>query len=136
MKKIISAWGNYPKIHSNVIKPTSFELPILNNICIPQGNLRSYGDSALFQDVINLSKQNKVIELNESKAIIECQAGILFSEILDLLIPKGFFLPVTPGTKFISLGGAIASDIHGKNHHKEGAFSTHLISFILLVSLK
>jgi FAD/FMN-containing dehydrogenase len=136
MKKNIFAWGKYPKINAKIIQENFVE-NIANTIChlkkwIPQGNLRSYGDCALAETVISSKELNKILSFDKEKNEIKCQSGILFSEILEFIVPKGFFLPVTPGTKFISLGGAIASDVHGKNHHKEGSFSDYLISFKLI----
>ena len=76
---------------------------------------------------------NKIIAFNEQEGLLHCQSGVLLSEILLLVVPKGFFLPVTPGTKYITVGGAFASDIHGKNHHVDGVFSDH-VSFIKLIN--
>jgi decaprenylphospho-beta-D-ribofuranose 2-oxidase len=64
--------------------------------------------------------------------IITCQSGLLLSDVLELTMPKGWFLPVTPGTRFITVGGAVASDVHGKNHHKDGSFSQHVIALKIL----
>jgi FAD/FMN-containing dehydrogenase len=75
---------------------------------------------------------NKFISFDRINGIIECESGVLLSEVLEVSVPQGYFLYVTPGTKFVSVGGAIASDVHGKNHHAEGCFSEYVTEFKLL----
>lgn len=101
---------------------------------LPRGNGRSYGDAALNDTVLSTLKLNRLLDFDPDKGELEAEAGILLAELLEFLVPHGFFLPVTPGTKLITLGGAIAADVHGKNHHREGCFSCHLLSFELLRS--
>ena len=100
---------------------------------IARGNGRCYGDSSLNENIFSTLRLNKVINFDEQSGIFECEAGMLLSDILAIIVPKGFFLAVTPGTKFITIGGAIAADVHGKNHHLQGSFSKHLIAFDLLI---
>ena len=76
---------------------------------------------------------NKLLSFDYKNGILKCQSGLLLKDILDVIVPKGWFLPVTPGTKLITMGGAIASNVHGKNHHKEGAFSDHLVNFSIML---
>ncbi len=95
---------------------------------------RCYGDAALAENVYSTQAFNQVLHFDKDNGTIHCQSGATLDEILELIVPHGWFLPVTPGTKFISVGGAIAADIHGKNHHKEGSFSNHLLSFTLFTS--
>ena len=64
--------------------------------------------------------------------MLECEAGVSLAEILQYFLPRGFFLPVTPGTKFVTVGGAIAADVHGKNHHQDGTFGNFVLDFKLL----
>lgn len=73
-----------------------------------------------------------MISFDRLNGVLECESGVLLSEVLEVAVPQGYFLYVTPGTKFISVGGAIASDVHGKNHHAEGCFSEYVISFDLV----
>lgn len=96
---------------------------------IPYGNGRSYGDSALGDNVLLTRKNNRFLSLNEDVLIVE--AGALLSEIIDAYAHKGLFPYVVPGTKLVTVGGAIASDVHGKNHHKEGSFCDHVLSIKL-----
>ncbi len=77
-------------------------------------------------------KLNHALLFNENEGVFSCQGGMLLADILRIIMPKGWYLPVTPGTKFITIGGAFASDIHGKNHHKEGSFADHVLKIKLL----
>lgn len=134
----ITNWGNYPAIDS---KFDSFEFEdeinsyiFENDSFITRGNGRCYGDSSLYTTILSTLKFNKILDFDTAKGIITCQAGVLLSDILEVIVPKGFFLPVTPGTKFITVGGAVAADVHGKNHHAEGCFSNHVLFFDLLTA--
>ncbi|MBN3583013.1 FAD-binding oxidoreductase [Algoriphagus aestuarii] len=134
----ISNWGLFPSILAKESSPRSVsELKnylSTNPEFIPRGNGRCYGDSSLAKNICSTLKLNRFLAFNQEKGIIHCESGVLLSDILKVCVPKKFFLPVTPGTKFITLGGAIASNVHGKNHHKEGAFSQFVISFELLTN--
>ncbi len=129
-KKIVSGWGNYPRVEANIIyPPQGTELTKLIDFdenYISMGLGRSYGDSALNDNVINFTKLNGILSFDIDSGIIHCEAGVSLAEIIKYIISKGWFLPVTPGTKYVTLGGAIAADIHGKNHHLEGTFCDHI----------
>lgn len=99
---------------------------------IPRGLGRCYGDSSLSPHILSTLKFNRFLEFDREQGILRCQSGVSLKEMLDVIVPAGWFLPVTPGTKFVTLGGAIAADVHGKNHHVDGSFSTHLLRFSLL----
>jgi len=132
------SWGMYPKIKSTVFKFNKEEAlkEIINthDELIPRGNGRSYGDSALSSNIINVKPKDYFIDFDEEKGLLHVQAGVLLSEILESYVPKGWFLKVTPGTKLITVGGAIASDIHGKNHHVEGCFSECIQEFEIMLA--
>lgn len=98
---------------------------------IPRGNGRCYGDASLGQTILSLKKLSAILAFDPANGTIECQAGILLKDILSYIVPRGFFLPVTPGTKYVSLGGAMAADVHGKNHHRDGCLSNWIESFKL-----
>lgn len=139
MKRAETAgWGNFPKILATVLSPKSQDDLTTDQKAvksyIPRGAGRSYGDSSLSEQIINSNKLNNTIDLDSTKGIFTCGSGKMLNEILDEIVPKGFFLPVTPGTKFISVGGAIAADIHGKNHHVDGCFSKHVLWLKLLLA--
>jgi len=128
------SWGNFPKYNS-ALKKFNFKNLKFNfsKNSIPFGNGRSYGDSALAKNIIKIDDYNKILSFNELDGVIHVQSGILISEIVFNYVPKGWFLKVTPGTKFITVGGAIASDVHGKNHNKAGCFSRCIEMFNLLL---
>jgi len=136
--RLMGSWGNYPKVAAQLHTfQTIAELrQILKNVhsAIPRGNGRSYGDSALAPHMISSLNYNKFLSFDTQAGIIHCQAGVLLSEILEVTVAKGWFLPVTPGTKLITVGGAIASDVHGKSQHKAGNFSDHLVSMELMLA--
>lgn len=133
----ISNWGNYPIIDADVksFRSVSELQRLLADVesSIPRGMGRCYGDSALWHNIMSSLNFNRLLEFDEHEGILRCEAGVSLAEILDVFVSRGWFLPVTPGTKFVTVGGAIASDVHGKNHHKEGTFSSHLLSMDLML---
>ena len=132
------SWGMYPKIKNTVFKfknDNSLKRIVKeNNELIPYGNGRSYGDSALSTNIINVKPNNFFIDFDEEKGLLHIQSGVLLSEILASFVPRGWFLKITPGTKLITIGGAIASDVHGKNHHVEGCFSECVQEFAIMLA--
>src|SRR6201991_2615544 len=136
MKKEIANWGNYPVMESDEHSFTYLEdmrkyVPTANGF-IARGNGRCYGDASLSTTTVCTTKFDKILSFDTDAGIFECQSGIQLDSILEVIVPKGWFLPVTPGTKFITVGGAVASDVHGKNHHVDGCFSHHIISMSVL----
>jgi FAD/FMN-containing dehydrogenase len=103
---------------------------------LPQGLARSYGDSCINADnAILLTERLKCfIEWNRSTGMLRAESGTTLGDILQLVAPQGWFLPVSPGTQFVTLGGAVANDIHGKNHHRAGSFGRYVTQFELLRS--
>lgn len=138
MSRTGQSWGRYPQADQTVIAVSDRHaaLPAASGTALPHGNGRSYGDSCLNDGGILLHARpmNRFIAFDAQTGVLECEAGVLFSEILDLVVPQGWFLPVTPGTKFVTVGGAIANDVHGKNHHKAGTFGRHVLALELLRS--
>ncbi|MDQ0780598.1 FAD-binding oxidoreductase [Chryseobacterium sp. W4I1] len=132
----ITNWGNFPVVEKEMRSEDSFkkikEFVLSHNEVIARGNGRCYGDASLGETIFSTKKLNKFISFDRLNGIIECESGVLLSDILEIAVPQGYFLYVTPGTKFISVGGAIASDVHGKNHHAEGCFSEYVIEFKLM----
>jgi FAD/FMN-containing dehydrogenase len=84
--------------------------------------------------VIDCRGLDRLIAFDEETGVLRCEAGVLLSEILDFAVPRGWFLPVTPGTQYVTVGGAIANDVHGKNHHRLGTFGAHVSRFELVRS--
>jgi FAD/FMN-containing dehydrogenase len=100
------------------------------------GRGRSYGDSCINSNATQLSTRrlNRFIRFDAERGVLNCEAGLTLDEILQVTVPRGWFLPVLPGTRFVTLGGAIANDVHGKNHHHAGSFGCHVRSLMLLRS--
>lgn len=135
------SWGRYPRVRPNRVVPVYWrhELPDLAAFdlpALPFAYGRSYGDSCLNEGGVSLevSHLQRFIAFDKEEGLLRCEAGVSLADILELSVPQGWFLPVTPGTKFVSVGGAIANDIHGKNHHKAGTFGCHVTCFELLRS--
>ena len=129
----LHGWGRYPRVNAEVLEPINSEAlqKILagkesKQFCIPRGAGRSYGDSALAEKVVSSRFLDSFIAVDEANTLIRCGAGVTLDNILKVCIPKGWFLPVLPGTKFVTIGGAIAADIHGKNHHCDGSFCDYV----------
>ena len=126
----MNSFGYYPESHPQSCQYVSWQdqLPhIIQSVdypYLPIGMRRSYGDSCLNNDgaLLIMTGLNKIMSFDRNRGVLICEAGITFQEILSIIVPEGFFLPVTPGTQYITVGGAIANDIHGKNHHKAGSF--------------
>lgn len=135
------SWGRLPKpSDQRIVKLQSLSEPIPRQndgrTLLAYGLGRSYGDSCLNngQAMIPVSSFNNFISFDPQSGVLRAEAGVSLATILDVFVPRGWFLPVTPGTKFVTLGGAIANDIHGKNHHVAGTFGKHVIRFELLRS--
>ena len=101
---------------------------------IARGLGRAYGDSSLNQDqaVLLQTRRNRFLGFDQESGILSCEAGTSFEEILEHFLPQGWTLPTTPGTKYVTVGGAIAADVHGKNHHRDGSFGNYVTQFRLL----
>lgn len=126
----LSGWAKYPEIDSKVSTPYKTEdiikLVKKGNV-IARGNGRSYGDSAIsLENTIHMKNFNKIISFDSKTGQLIAESGVLLKDILKISIPKGWFPFVTPGSKFVTIGGMIAADVHGKNHHKEGSFSNYV----------
>lgn len=132
----VTNWGNFPVVEKEIKSEDSLSkiknFVRENNEVIARGNGRCYGDSSLSEHIFSTKRLNKFISFDRLNGIIECESGVLLSDVLEVVVPQGYFLYVTPGTKFVSIGGAIASDVHGKNHHAEGCFSEYVLEFSLL----
>ena len=135
------SWGRYPKVQHSQVQSIYWrsELSDLSRLklpVLPYAYGRSYGDSCLNEGgvLLDVSHLRRFISFDEEKGLLRCEAGISLAEILEVIVPRGWFLPVTPGTRFVSVGGAIANDIHGKNHHRAGTFGCHVTRFELLRS--
>lgn len=139
--KTFESWGRVPKLQDQQVLSigsprAQLPMPAAGRTVLPYGLGRSYGDSCVNNrnSVIDTSRLSCFISFDAERGIVKAEAGVSLATILEVFVPRGWFLPVTPGTKFVTLGGAIANDIHGKNHHKTGTFGRHVLSFGLLRS--
>ncbi|MEK9657140.1 MAG: FAD-binding oxidoreductase [bacterium] len=134
----ISNWGNTPKIRASLIPFHQFDQlrEVIHHTqhVIPRGMGRCYGDSSLNATIISTTEFNQITTFDSQRGVIICQSGVTLDTILKKIIPAGWFLPVTPGTKYVTLGGAVAANVHGKNHHVHGSLSQHILYFDLLMS--
>lgn len=131
------SWGQYPKTTQQVthLYWRTDTFPQVES-ALPYGQGRSYGDVNLNDGGTIVSTQylNHIISFDSESGIISCESGVTLGDILRLIVPHGWFIPVSPGTKFVSVGGAIANDVHGKNHHRAGTFGSHVLEMELLRS--
>lgn len=134
------SWGRYPRVTQQLTavldRAAPLPLPADGSTVLPRGNGRSYGDSCLNPGATLLSSAglDRFIDFDPTTGIVRCEAGVTLADILDIALPSGWFLPVTPGTRYATVGGAIANDVHGKNHHRAGTFGHHLRAMELLRS--
>ena len=134
-----SAWGNlgWPSAAAELRLPDrAAALPVTDTSLLPYGNGRSYGDVCLNPggSLLQMRGLDRFIAFDAETGVLVCEAGVLLADILALIVPRGWFLLVTPGTRYVTVGGAIANDVHGKNHHAAGSFGAHVRGFELLRS--
>jgi FAD/FMN-containing dehydrogenase len=135
------SWGRYPKYDAKIV-PLNWQSDVgpvmagLEDGALPVGLGRSYGDVCLLKDgtLLPTVGMSRLLAFDTETGVLTAEAGISLAQILEFAVPRGFFLPVTPGTKYVTLGGAIANDIHGKNHEVAGSFCNHVPSFELVRS--
>lgn len=131
-------WSRYPTIDAQVYTfRTVDELQQLTRSfpkLIARGTGLSYGDASLGPVILSTLRFNKILTFDKKNGIIRCESGVTLNEILQVIVPAGWFLPVTPGTKYITVGGAVAADVHGKNHHKDGSFCRYVKDIDLLLA--
>ena len=142
MSNALYSWGRFPRFIQTAhgcawqteLSDCLAQVAADHATTLPYGNGRSYGDSCLAasDQVLHMRSLDRFMSADWQSGLIRIEAGITLSEILAAAIPQGWFLPVTPGTQFATVGGAIANDVHGKNHHVRGTFGNHVKRFGLL----
>lgn len=131
------SWGRYPRYPQishpahwpeDVSQGLSAIAAIGHGAALAFGCGRSYGDSCLAESghVLAMQNMDRVLAADWETGVLLAQAGLTLAELIRIALPRGWFLPVTPGTKFVTLGGAVANDVHGKNHHVMGTFGRHV----------
>jgi decaprenylphospho-beta-D-ribofuranose 2-oxidase len=122
----LSGWGRYPRRMAQVVTPQNVAAvrPPADQTMIARGQGRSYGDAAISTNgLVMLSERlNRVGSFDETSGLLRAEAGTTLGDLIETFVPRGWFPSVVPGTKFVSLGGCVAADIHGKNHHHAGTF--------------
>jgi decaprenylphospho-beta-D-ribofuranose 2-oxidase len=135
----LSGWGRHPRSNCVFAEARGADDVLAaiggNETLIARGNGRSYGDPALNPaGTLSLLKSNRFIDFDPASGMLTCEAGVLLEDVIDTFLPRGWFPPVTPGTKFVTIGGMIASNVHGKNHHLAGSFGDHVESIDLALA--
>ncbi|PIE17760.1 MAG: FAD-linked oxidase [Proteobacteria bacterium] len=135
----LSGWGNYPRVDCEVRRPGApgeISRWLGSAGVIARGLGRSYGDQAISERglVLDLTGLDRYLDFDEETGLLTCEAGVSLRQIIDDFAPRGFFPLVTPGTKFVTVGGCIANDVHGKAHHVDGCFSSCVESFTTLLA--
>ena len=134
----VSSWGRLSKFDHDVVAltpaNTRSSLPVSPKPSIPFGMGRSYGDACLNIEgrVWDTAGLDHFLDFNTDTGVLTCEPGVLLRDIQNCCIPQGWMLPVTPGTQMATVGGAIANDVHGKNHHVFGTFGDHILQLKLL----
>ena len=137
---MISGWGNFPRLACEILQIKTFpqlKNKIENRSSITARGLgRSYGDQAISNSalVVSLSTMDKILSFDEKIGLLNCQAGLSLQQIIKIFAPRGWFPMINPGTKYVTIGGAIANDIHGKAHHVDGSFINCVEEFDILLA--
>ncbi|MBU3699922.1 MAG: FAD-binding oxidoreductase [Candidatus Kapabacteria bacterium] len=139
MNQAPTSWGRYPQSHAASIIDAAWTHEIDTNDAasvIAYGLGRSYGDVCLNHDgtVVRMHRCDRILSFDHDTGIVRAEAGLSIADLLRVCVPHGWFIPVTPGTRYVTLGGAVANDIHGKNHHRVGTFGRHVRALTLLRS--
>lgn len=136
-RETVTGWGLYPSAENSVLTGKNLESELSDYLdVVPRGLGRSYADQAMNSRgyVVPFTHRKRFLSFDEKSGQLECEAGLSLFEIIQTLGPRGFFPMITPGTKFVTVGGAIANDVHGKAHHEDGSFKNCVESFDILLA--
>lgn len=137
VRRRLSGWGRYPTAECLLARPERLRDAVPgDDPCIPRGRGRAYGDAALNagHTVLLTERLNRFLAFDDRRGLLTVEAGASVGEVLAVTVPRGWFLPVTPGTRHASVGGCVAADVHGKNHHHTGAFSSSVQEVALVTA--
>ncbi len=135
----LSGWGRHPRVRARVVRPemVAHDAPLVaggEGGVIGRGMGRSYGDASLPSEdgvAVLTERLNRFLSFDEGEGLLRAEAGTTLAEVLETFLPRGWFPVVVPGTKFVSLGGCVAADVHGKNQHRAGNFGAHTTELTL-----
>ncbi len=138
-EETLSGWGNIPVSTGKVAYPrdaNDIQRTNATDKLLPRGLGRSYADQATNTQhcILKMERMNHFLAFDDKTGILKCEAGVSLEEIIEYLAPRGWFPMITPGTKYITIGGAIANDVHGKAHHVDGSFVNCTIDFTILLA--
>ncbi|WP_329118318.1 FAD-binding oxidoreductase [Streptomyces sp. NBC_01465] len=138
----VTGWGRTAPTTSLLVRPRTYEeAATAVRECGERGGIarglgRAYGDAAQNAGgaVLDMTGLDRIRSIDADAGIVVCDAGVSLHRLMEVLLPLGWFVPVTPGTRYVTVGGAIGADIHGKNHHVSGSFSRHVLSMDVLIA--
>jgi decaprenylphospho-beta-D-ribofuranose 2-oxidase len=128
---VLSGWGRMPVVDGLEVRSENLA-HLTQDVPLARGLGRAYGDAALPAPgdrlIAGTTRADRILEFDSASGVLKAEAGISLDEICRLFLPRGFFTPVSPGTRFVTLGGMVACDVHGKNHHRDGSLGRHVVS--------
>jgi decaprenylphospho-beta-D-ribofuranose 2-oxidase len=140
-RAMLSGWGRYRPLECDLYRPEKFsELAAIvasnSTSLVARGAGRAYGDAAVNGDnrVADVTRLGRMLSFHPDSATLRAETGVTLDEIIDVFLPRGFFPQVVPGTRYVTLGGSIAADIHGKSHHRDSSFASNVTSFTLMLA--
>ncbi|MFZ1671323.1 MAG: FAD-binding oxidoreductase, partial [Candidatus Nanopelagicales bacterium] len=138
-RRLIAGWGRTAPVTSDVVVPEDYRnvadvVGQAEGSVIARGLGRSYGDAAQVAGgtTIDLTRCDRILGFDATTGVVDVEAGVSIDHLIRTFVPKGWFVPVTPGTRYVTVGGAIASDVHGKNHHAVGSFGQHVVDLTVV----
>jgi decaprenylphospho-beta-D-ribofuranose 2-oxidase len=134
----VAGWGRHPIVAGRVERPEHLTLPAGVEPLVPRGLGRAYGDAAVPAKpggrVLESTRADRIRSFDPATGRLHCEAGLSLADMLRVFVPRGWFPPVTPGTKFVTVGACVACDVHGKNHHRDSSFGSHVDRLTLLTA--
>jgi FAD/FMN-containing dehydrogenase len=133
----LAGWGRYPVLEtqwrSAHSRSEAIGVTMTSEGVIARGNGRAYGDAAIgVKSTLSMTALDRMVRFDSEGAYLTVEAGVLLADVIATLLPRGFFPYAVPGTRYVTIGGAIAADVHGKNHHHDGGFGEYLVDVTLV----